>query len=323
LWVADVRTPMVEASEWMRDNLSKDAVVMSRKPVVVNYVSGLTAIVIPTAPYADIMEYAKRHHVTHFLMTELEWSGLPNLRQGLEVYADHFKRLYTTDTFAILAVESYEYSNGRPTVDDDWYVGPQNVRRHLYRWDDLWNFGGSSALEDVWDVWSQWLIRIRKGAWTLAKNREVPKPMAHRVEARLGENILLLGYDLSAKTVRPGGAIELTLYWQRRNSTTPSTDLGAPQSYTVFTHLLDENGNLRAQQDNPPLMGSHPTSRWQAGELVRDRYTLVLAPDAPKGRYTLEVGMYDSYTGQRVPVYDQAGSELPDRRVTLSPIKVK
>ena len=314
LWVPRVREPLVEASEWIRDNLPSESVIMSRKPVVTNYVSQRTSIIIPTAPYADIVEYAQQHGVTHFLMTDLERSGLPNLKQGLEVYADHFQNVYTTGTFAIVKVKSYDY-DARPSVEDDWYVGRENVRRHLYDWGDLWEFNGSHAFEDAWDVWSQWFIRIKKNAWSLAKDREVPAPMEYPVGARLGDGVLLMGYDLNMKRVRPSDTVELTLYW--RSLQPVDTD------YTVFTHALDENGMVRAQQDNPPINGTHPTSRWAMGETIRDRYTLTFAPDSPKGKYMIEVGMYDGQTGERLPVYDETGQELPDRRVLVGPIKVR
>ena len=314
LWVPVVRGPLVEASEWIRDNALEGVVIMSRKPAIVSHFAERPAIIIPTAPYADIMEYAQEHGTTHFLMTDLERSGLPNLKQGLEVYADHFQNVYTTDTFAIVEVKSYDY-DARPSVEDDWYVGPENVRRHLYEWGDLWEFNGSHAFEDAWDVWSQWLIRIKKNAWSLAKDREIPAPMEYPVGARLGDSMLLMSYDLNMERVRPGDTIELTLYW--RSLQPVDTD------YTVFTHALDENGMVRAQQDNPPINGTHPTSHWAMSETIRDRYALTFAPDSPKGEYMIEVGMYDGQTGERLPVYDETGQELPDRRMMLGPIKVR
>ena len=288
---------------------------MSRKPVTVNYFSGRTSIIIPTAPYADIMAYAQEHGGTHFLITDLESSGLPNLRQGLEVYADHFRNVYTTDTFSVVAVKSYDYGNERPTVEDDWYVGPENARRHLFEWRDLWQFEGSHALEEVQDVWSQWRIRIQKNILSLAKDQAEPKPIEYPVGAQLDDSILLLGYDLNTERVSPGSTLELTLYWRCLKP--------VEADYTVFTHALDESGMVRAQQDSPPINGTHPTSRWAPGEIIQDRYELTFAPDSPEGQYHIEVGMYGGQTGERLPVYAESGEELPDRRVLLGPVKVR
>jgi len=315
LWVPAVREPLVEASQWVREHLPPDSVIMSRRPVVANYVSGRTAIVIPSATYAGILNFAQQHGVTHLVMTEQERTGLPNLKEGLEAYADHFQRLYTTDTFYIAKVKSYDYGGTKPKVADDWYVGPANVRQHLYDWRDLLTTEASHAFEDVWDVWSQWWTRARTGILALAKDRSTPVAMRYPVNARLGDGVQLMGYDVSPERTRPGGSVELTLYWQGLQAM--KTD------YTVFTHALEESGLVRAQQDHPPLNGERLTHQWEVGEIIRDRYTLTMDQAGPPGTYQIEVGMYDSQSGERLPAYDQAGNALPDRRVLLNPLKVK
>jgi hypothetical protein len=235
--------------------------------------------------------------------------------QALDIYADHYQRLYTADTFSIVAVKSYDYGGVRPTVQDDWYVGPENVRRHLWAWPDLWAVERSHAFEEAWDVWSQWLLRVKKGAWTLAKDRTLPTPMRYPVGASLGDGVLLMGYDLNVERVRPGETAELTLYWRCVRT--------MPADYTVFTHALDPGGLVRAQKDSQPLGGARPTHRWEVNEIVRDRYALTLDPASPPGSYPIEVGMYDANTGERLTVRDQAGVALPDKRALLGPIKVK
>jgi hypothetical protein len=261
------------------------------------------------------MDYARVHRVTHFIMTDLERSGVPNLAQGLEVYDDHFQRVYTTDSFAIVAVRSYDYPT-RPAVKDDWYVGTDNLRKSIhYDWHDLWSFKGSNAFKDVWDVWSQWRIRAQKGIWELAKDRDVPAPMRYPVGATLGDAVALVGYDLSTEQVRPGGSFELTLYWRCLRP--------MAADYTVFTHALNPAGAVSAQKDNPPLGGARPTSRWEIDEMVRDRYVLTMDPAALAGKYAIEIGMYDAQTGRRLPVRNNDGHDAPNARVLVGPIKVK
>jgi hypothetical protein len=48
--------------------------------------------------------------------------------------------------------------------------------------------------------------------------------------------------------------------------------------------------------------GFYPTSRWETGELIRDQYDLPIPLDAPEGAYHVEVGLYQSQTGERLPV---------------------
>ncbi len=70
--------------------------------------------------------------------------------------------------------------------------------------------------------------------------------------------------------------------------------------YTVFNHLLNEQGELVAQQDNWPVNGQWPPTCWQAGETVVDHYTIPLPDDLPPGVYTLLTGWYDAADGRRL-----------------------
>jgi 4-amino-4-deoxy-L-arabinose transferase-like glycosyltransferase len=121
-------------------------------------------------------------------------------------------------------------------------------------------------------------------------------------DARLGESIRLHGYALrdgegnavDRVALDPGQAVDLTLYWQAASA--------VDEDYTVFVHLLDPTGWLRGQQDNQPRNGTFPTRAWAQGELVVDRYHVLISGDAPAGEYLLEVGMYHSGDGTRLSV---------------------
>jgi Dolichyl-phosphate-mannose-protein mannosyltransferase len=135
-----------------------------------------------------------------------------------------------------------------------------------------------------------------------------PSP-SHRADFRLGEAIRLSGYDLEQEPTR--GTLRLTLYWQTNQ--TLSTE------YTVFVHLMDTEGHLLGQQDNPPAEGEYPTSWWLPRELVVDRHTIQL--NIPyTGSMRLRIGMYDSATLTRVPAYDGAGRRLPEDIIPLAEI---
>jgi uncharacterized membrane protein len=111
------------------------------------------------------------------------------------------------------------------------------------------------------------------------------------VNASLGDQITLLGYDLSTEPITGGGRLRLTLYWQ--------TQQALPTSYTVFVHLLDPSDHVVAQQDSIPAEGAIPTSDWAVNEVIADRH-LIEFPDLPTGEYRLIVGMYDPATGERL-----------------------
>jgi hypothetical protein len=141
-----------------------------------------------------------------------------------------------------------------------------------------------------------------------------PLPIQHPKQATLRQQIRFLGYDLRHLSYEPGGQIYLTLYWQALNR--------VDEDYTVFTHLLDSEGRLRAQKDNPPVNGLLPTSAWEAGEIIQDRYIIPLNPDLPPGEYQLEIGMYQLETGQRLPIVNDEG-QVVDGRLPLKEITVK
>jgi hypothetical protein len=128
--------------------------------------------------------------------------------------------------------------------------------------------------------------------------------IAHRVEANLEGKVQLLGYNIESG-FRPGDGIHLTLFWQALQS------MG--EDYTVFTHLIDREGNIWGQKDNPPVDGFYPTSQWVEEEIVRDQYNLTIADDAPPGQYRLTIGMYQAETGQRLVVLNDDGAIRDDK----------
>ncbi|GIW09154.1 MAG: hypothetical protein KatS3mg061_0211 [Dehalococcoidia bacterium] len=117
-----------------------------------------------------------------------------------------------------------------------------------------------------------------------------PPAVAHVVDRPLGDFAQLLGWTAT----RRGTDVLVELVWQARATPT--------RNWTVFVHLLDEQGHIVSQQDAPPAAGDAPTSSWLAGEVVVDRKQL----RAPAGPVRLVVGMYDPATGERL------GSELAD-----------
>ena len=130
---------------------------------------------------------------------------------------------------------------------------------------------------------------------TLERTRPVkPPPIQHETPAILGDQIELLGYDLTPSAIHPGETLELTLHWRA---------LAEPQrSYKVFVHLLDPAGTLRAQADGEPVDWTLPTTCWVRDEVIADSYVLTLPPGAPPGDYTLAVGFYREAAEERLPV---------------------
>jgi hypothetical protein len=140
----------------------------------------------------------------------------------------------------------------------------------------------------------------------------VPAP-AHPMDASLGGQVRLRGFDLNPTQVQPGGGVRLTLYWESTSTT--------ETSYKVFVHLVDEVEHIWGQHDGYPVDGLAPTYLWQPGDVVRDEHILTVAPDAPPGEHRLVVGLYDEATMERLAV--ETGPDAGGGRIILRSLKVQ
>ena len=134
-----------------------------------------------------------------------------------------------------------------------------------------------------------------------------PTQPQSRVKAKLGDEFELLGYSIYAGTTKD--ATEIELFWK--------TDAPVKTNYTVFVQLLDKQNQIIAQADAQPLPNLYPTSRWQPGDIISDRFVLPVAEQTLAKGGKLITGMYDLSTGARLPVYSQQGDLLPHGMVTL------
>jgi hypothetical protein len=142
----------------------------------------------------------------------------------------------------------------------------------------------------------------------------VPRSISHRVRFNLGGIVELVGYDLEDGVVEQGEDLHLTLYWRATEEVVGN--------YTVFTHLIDSRGRLWGGWDSEPVEGWYPTPEWEVGEVVRDEYHIPVNDQAPAGSYQIEVGMYTSTTGQRLPLLDRRGNVVDTRILLPSNIQI-
>jgi hypothetical protein len=77
--------------------------------------------------------------------------------------------------------------------------------------------------------------------------------------------------------------------------------------YSVFVHVLDDRGKIIAQKDSQPSGGSNPTSLWEYGEVVTDRYSL---DQINPGIYQVRVGLYSVDTGERLLLGNNSGDSV-------------
>ena len=144
----------------------------------------------------------------------------------------------------------------------------------------------------------------------------VPQPggegRTQTIGARLGEAIELLSAT-HPNTVASGDVLPVTLRWR---ATRP-----VEERYKVFVQLLSATNQLMAQRDAEPGGGARLTTTWEPGEVIEDRYGVLVPPGTPPGTYRLIVGMYGYATGQRLPV-TRAGQPAGDF-VDLGAIRVE
>jgi len=89
-------------------------------------------------------------------------------------------------------------------------------------------------------------------------------------------------------SVKPGGLIPMELDWR------DIRPLDVP--YTVFVHVKASPDKTVAQHDSPPDLGFSPTTTWQPGQRVSDRFALELPTTVPPGDYAIHVGLYNGAT---------------------------
>lgn len=117
-------------------------------------------------------------------------------------------------------------------------------------------------------------------------------------------NIFALEAYQADTTARAGDSLDVSLYWK----SIAKTD----KDYTIFVHLLDSSGKIRAQIDSQPRDGAYPTSIWDAGEVIRDNYLLSLPSDLAPGEYRIEVGAYEYPSLIRLPINSPDGKPIGD-----------
>ncbi|MCS7003172.1 MAG: hypothetical protein NZ518_10030, partial [Dehalococcoidia bacterium] len=99
----------------------------------------------------------------------------------------------------------------------------------------------------------------------------------------------LIGAEIGAPH---GGSLPVALTWR--------ADRAMNEDYTLTLQLLDASGAMVAQLDRQPVNNTYPTTFWDPGEIVIDRYRLPLGAVKP-GSYQLIAAWYDRAV-RRLPV---------------------
>lgn len=143
---------------------------------------------------------------------------------------------------------------------------------------------------------------------------ELLPPMT-AVAYRFGDQLELIGYRLPTTTARLGGQLPLVLAWR-----------GLPalgRDYTLFAQLLNANQRKIGQLDTALSCNAGPTSEWTVGETMPGYYQIPILPAESPGVYQLVIGLYDSQSVERLPLYaasgEALGDALPLAEITIEP----
>ncbi|HIQ01849.1 MAG TPA: DUF2723 domain-containing protein [Anaerolineales bacterium] len=154
-----------------------------------------------------------------------------------------------------------------------------------------------------WGARCRWLARPTDGC-VLAAVEVGPSPGGL---ADFDGRMLLVAAAVGAERLRPGEVLPVTLRWRALRM--------MEEDYTVTVQLLGPDGRLHGQVDSWPVQGTLPTSQWKPGQEITDPYQVLLAPEAPPGRYRVIVGVYLLATMERLPVVGEGGAPVADHVV--------
>ncbi|MFQ5594357.1 MAG: ArnT family glycosyltransferase [Anaerolineae bacterium] len=239
----------------------------------------------------------------------LYWRALVDIDRDYSVF------IHLVDDNELIVAQRDSYPSGGNAITSRWPVGPLIVDQHTVQIPSTAPAPLQTRLKiGLYDYQSGTRLMVADDGDSVvlgtvsilpAKGMAgVPNPVFIDFEGKLA----LIGFDLDRRAVTPGETLHLTLFWQAISP--------MEEDYTVFTHLLRPPDQIWAQEDDQPRDGQSPTSTWEPGEVIDDRYELALPDDAPPGEYKIEIGVYRPATGGRLKV------GLSDQGIVLARVRV-
>ncbi len=101
------------------------------------------------------------------------------------------------------------------------------------------------------------------------------------LEKKWPTGLTLLGFALERESLPADDFLRVALFWRA----------DAPSLAAMHMHLrlIDAQGQELASQSSEPSNNRYPTTRWSAGELVRDNRALWIPRSVPNGSYRLQL----------------------------------
>jgi hypothetical protein len=148
---------------------------------------------------------------------------------------------------------------------------------------------------------------IRLHAANIHSRRGCSETAAQRSDVSEATSALEEGCEATSAEGPAPGRLGVQLDW--------SVTRPVATNYAISLRLVDAGGQHRVSLDTQPGYGFLPTSLWQPGELVADRYVLSLPDDLPCGDgYRLQVVLYQVSTLEPIGQAWVGDFELPLER---------
>lgn len=172
----------------------------------------------------------------------------------------------------------------------------------------------STPLHSAFEAWAEPLetIRLRQDdldPWFTVFRLRAPETLPTQDEpvafGESGAAVSLLGSRWLTLQVRAGETAELMQVWRVEDAATVGPRIAAidGSDMVLFTHVLDEEGNIVAQDDRLDA----PSASWQTGDIVVQMHHLAIPAEATPGTYTVVAGLYDRGSQQPLAVLDEPG----------------
>jgi len=135
--------------------------------------------------------------------------------------------------------------------------------------------------------------------------------------------VRLLAYRLGRAEVRPGGKLELDLYWQGiQPLCMDCTEQAISRDLMALIQLVDGEGKFVMYTDGSPTAGRDTTDRWRAGVPLASRHLLRLPEYSPPGDYHLTISLHPFGQETWLPAVAADGSLIGDQLVLPATIRV-
>lgn len=142
----------------------------------------------------------------------------------------------------------------------------------------------------------RWLNGVKVVAYSLEAHPNYrPMKTGQPLSVEFGGVVRLIGAQLP-ETVESGTVARIKLNWLVLGQ--------ADEDYHAVLLLEDAQGQVWSRLDKIPIAGAYPSTHWQRGEYLEDRYPLPIPIGTPPGEYRLRAFLYAPSTGQPLSVAD-------------------